>query len=114
MNDFGDDTVTVRAEQRNGNGDLLSADPPADVTVDGCYAQVQAATSPSSTEAEDRRQHVTTLYKIFVPGAPPITSATRIRVNGGPWLDVVGEPNAWTLPDGTPTHLEVQARQVAG
>lgn len=114
MKDFGDDVLTIRQEQRSKHGDVLPADPDQDVTWDGCYAQVQAATSPSSTEDDNRRQHVVTLYKIFAPGAPPVTAASRVQVNGGPWLEVVGEPNRWKLPDGTPTHVEIQARQTTG
>lgn len=114
MQDFGDDVLTIRQDRRNAHGDLLPADPDDDVTVDGCYAQVLAATSPSSTEAEDRRGHVVTLYRIFAPGAPPITATSRVKVNGGRWLEVVGEPNRWHLPDGTPTHVEIQARETTG
>lgn len=111
---FGDDTLTIRQTAEDAHGDPL---PPGedDVVVGGCYVQPLNSTSPSSTEDDDRKTLVTTLYKVFVPGDPPIRPTSRIQVNGaGPWYEVVGEPNRWHLPDGAFSHIEVQMRQVTG
>lgn len=66
---------------------------------------VQPVSTSKGDKSEGRRQ-VTTGYRIYIPGAAPVTAQDRIVWNGLT-LEIDGDPEFWPEPDGAIHHTEI-------
>lgn len=113
MTVIGSHTVTViRPPQRDKRGDPVPGTG-TETDLDGCSVQPRGGAAPTSSEATDLRDTVTTGLVVYVPPGADIKATDQVRWKGTVY-QVDGDPAVWEDLDAVPDHSEVFLKRVEG